>query len=126
MSSRIEVEVDVRGMGEAETRLFRFERDGESLSGIVVEHEGELHAYVNRCPHVTYSLDIADGRVTDASGRFLMCSVHGAMFLPESGECFMGPVVGRRLERLPARRRGDVLHVHIPPAPAGWPEVYEG
>ena len=48
------------------------------------------------------------------------------MFLPESGECFMGPVVGRRLERLQAHRDGDVLRVHIRAEPPTWPREYAG
>lgn len=112
----------VGGLDHLDTRLFDFEREGERLTGIVIRDGGDLHAYVNRCPHVTYSLDIGDGEVKDASGSFLMCSSHGAMFLPESGECFMGPVVGRRLERLPARREGDALVVTITPEPEGWPK----
>lgn len=119
-----EIRVPIAELGDLETRIFRFERDGDALTGIVVRAEGELHAYVNRCPHVTYSLDLGDGQVRDPSGRFLQCVAHGAMFLPESGECFLGPVVGRRLERLPARLDGDDLVVTIAPAPADWPATY--
>ncbi len=111
----------VGGLGQLETRLFEFERQGESLTGIVIRDGDALHVYVNRCPHVTYSLDIGDGDVKDHSGSFLMCASHGAMFLPESGECFMGPVIGRSLERLPARREGDTLVVSVTPEPEGWP-----
>ncbi|MGM0578019.1 MAG: Rieske (2Fe-2S) protein [Myxococcota bacterium] len=116
------VRVRVGDLGPGDTRLFPFEREGERLTGIVVHHDGGLHVYVNRCPHVTFSLDLGDDDVTDASGQFLMCHVHGAMFLPESGECFMGPVVGRRLERLPFQREGDTLVVRVTPEPPGWPD----
>ncbi|MDP6944832.1 MAG: Rieske 2Fe-2S domain-containing protein, partial [Myxococcota bacterium] len=109
------VRVDVRGLGDGDVKHFRFTRDGESLGGFVVGHEGALRAYVNRCPHVTYSLDLGDGNVQDPTRKFLQCFSHGAMFLPESGECFMGPVVGRRLEPLPSARQDDALVVTITP-----------
>ncbi len=80
---------------------------------------------MNRCPHVTYSLDIGDGRLLDKTGKFLQCSVHGAAFLPESGECFMGPVVGRSLESLPHEQHGDELVVQITDEPEGWPRTKE-
>jgi nitrite reductase/ring-hydroxylating ferredoxin subunit len=117
------VRVDIAGLKEGEVRHFRFERDEERLGAFVVRHEGELRVYVNRCPHVTYSLDFGDGNVQDPTRRFLQCYSHGAMFLPESGECFMGPVVGRRLEALPALQQGDELVVTISPEPDGWPQT---
>ena len=115
------IRVSVADLAEGGTRLAPFERDGDTLTAIILKHEGTLHAYVNRCPHVTYSLDIGDGDVRDSTGKFLLCASHGAVFLPESGECFMGPVVGRSLERLPASREGDELVVTITPEPEGWP-----
>lgn len=101
-------------------RLFRFERGGESLGGIVVSHDGELHVYVNRCPHVGYSLDFGDDKVMAPEGQFLMCYSHGARFLPESGECFMGPAYGLALEQLSYERDGDDLIVAITPEPDDW------
>ncbi len=118
--------LDVSDLEEGGTRHFSVEREGERLGGLVLRHEGRLHAYVNRCPHVTYSLDLAGGDVKDETGEFLMCHVHGAMFLPESGECFIGPVVGRRLERLEVELEGDTLRVHVRAAPASWPREYQG
>ena len=118
------VRISVADLGDGDVRHFHFERDGERLGAFVVAHEGALHVYVNRCPHVTYSLDFGDGRVQDPTRRFLQCYSHGAMFLPESGECFMGPVVGRRLERLPAERDGDDLLVEIVDEAPGWPADY--
>ncbi|MGB0592176.1 MAG: Rieske (2Fe-2S) protein [Myxococcota bacterium] len=117
------VRVDVSELPEGGVSHFRFERDGEHLGAFVVRHEGVLRVYVNRCPHVTYSLDFGDGNVQDPSRRFLQCYSHGAMFLPESGECFMGPVVGRSLESLPAKEDGDTLIVTIQPEPPGWPKT---
>ncbi len=117
------IRVPVADLAPGETRLASFDRDGQRLTAIVVNHQGELLAYVNRCPHVTYSLDIGDGRVQDSSGQYLMCASHGAMFQPETGECFMGPVVGRRLESLPAEVDGLDLVVTITPEPEGWPRT---
>ncbi|MCB9729073.1 MAG: Rieske 2Fe-2S domain-containing protein [Deltaproteobacteria bacterium] len=115
------VRLRFRGLGPGRTRLFPFERDGERLTGILVDASGEPRAYVNRCPHVTYSLDMGDGDVMDATRKFLLCHSHGAMFLPESGECFWGPVVGKSLEPLPCRLDGDDVIVTITPEPPDWP-----
>lgn len=106
---------------EGDYRLFPFEREGWEYTAIMIRARGQLHCYVNRCPHVPYSLDIGDGRLKDKSGKFLICSNHGAMFLPESGECFMGPVVGRSLERFSFELDGDDAIVTIVPEPDDWP-----
>ena len=116
------VRVAAGDLAEGDTRMFDFERDGEDLEAFVIRHEGQLKCYVNRCPHVTYSLDVGDGDVKDKTGKFLLCASHGAMFLPESGECFMGTVVGRSLESLPVDADGDDAVVTITPEPEGWPE----
>ena len=117
----VTVRVDIEDMAPGAVRHFRFEREDQRLGGFVVRHGDGLFAYVNRCPHVTYSLDIGDGNVQDPTRQFLKCSSHGAMFLPESGECFMGPVIGRRLESLPVAREGDQLVITITDEPPGWP-----
>ncbi len=111
----------VSALSEGDVQHFHFTRSGRELGAFVVCYKGELFAYVNRCPHVTYSLDIADGNVQDATRSFLQCQSHGALFLPESGECFMGPAVGRSLESLRSERRGDTLVVYVGPEPEGWP-----
>jgi len=80
---------------------FEFMRGDEQLGGFIVIHDGQIQAYVNRCPHISFSLDFGDGVLMDPSGKFIRCQVHGAQFLPESGECFWGPALGQRLEVLP-------------------------
>jgi len=104
--------------------LFTFERHGEDLTGIAYLHPEEgWKVYVNRCPHVSYSLDFGDGDVMDAEGKFFMCMSHGAMFLPESGECFMGPAYGQRLETLPFKEDGTALVIDVVAEPETWPEL---
>lgn len=60
----------------------------------VVRFEGQLHAWLNRCTHVAMELDLMPNRVFDASGRWLICSSHGALFDPASGACADGPCQG--------------------------------
>jgi len=118
--------VDIAGVARGRARLFDFVRDGEPLTGMVVaDAVGALHVYVNRCPHVPYSLDLGDGNVLDDDGLTVVCSNHGARFDPASGQCRWGPVRGRYLEPLPFSRDGDRLVVTIAPEAAGWPDDYE-
>lgn len=120
------VRVSIADLEPGHTRLFPFERDGIRLSAFVLNHQGDYRVYVNRCAHVTYSLDIGDGQIMDAKREFILCSSHGARYLPESGECFMGPAVGRSLEALPFDRTGDEIVVNITDEPPGWPGTPRG
>jgi nitrite reductase/ring-hydroxylating ferredoxin subunit len=115
------VRVDISGLSQGETEVFPFDRDGESLQGFVVRHEEGYYAYVNRCAHVTFSLDVGDGQVMDNDGKFILCWAHGARYLPETGECFMGPAVGRSLEAFPLELDGHMAVVSITPCPPRWP-----
>ncbi len=116
-----EVRVPLDGLAPRRPLLVEFLRNRRPSSAIVVRHEDRVHVYVNRCPHVMYTLDLGDGQITDSSGKFLMCHAHGAMFRPESGECFRGPCVGKSLERLPFREAGAELVLTVTPEPDDWP-----
>ncbi len=70
---------------------------GEDTSGFVVRYKGKPYAYLNRCAHVSIELDWNEGEFFESSGSYLMCSTHGAMYVPETGKCAGGPCRGGRL-----------------------------
>lgn len=74
--------------------------DGEDATGFVVRHDGELHAYLNRCSHLPLELDQGNGKFFDSSGHYLMCSRHGATYLPANGRCAGGPCSGGQLRAI--------------------------
>lgn len=80
--------------------------------GFVVRFQGEPVAYVDRCAHVPVELDWQKGRFFDVDRRYLICSVHGALFEPSSGRCVSGPCRGGRLAPLTVvERDGQVFLV---------------
>lgn len=70
---------------------------GANTTGFVVRYDGAVRGYLNRCAHVPIELDWNEGEFFDSSGLYLMCSTHGAVYLPESGRCAGGPCRGGRL-----------------------------
>ena len=66
---------------------------GEDATGFVVRYSNVAHAYLNRCAHVPIELDWIEGEFFESSGLYLMCSTHGAIYAPESGQCWVGHVV---------------------------------
>ena len=94
-------QVEERGKGVR----FSVERHGETQPAFAIRYDGAVHAYLNRCAHVSVELDWVEGEFFDLTGLYLICSTHGATYLPESGRCVAGPCSGRR-PHAAARRRG--------------------
>jgi len=81
----------------------RFEAVGEPA--FVIRHQGRAHAYLNRCAHVPTELDWKEGEFFDASGLYLICATHGALYDPASGDCLGGRCNGKGLEPVPVVER---------------------
>jgi nitrite reductase/ring-hydroxylating ferredoxin subunit len=73
---------------------------GGDTSGFIVRYQNVVHAYLNRCAHVPIELDWTEGEFFDSSGLYLMCSTHGAIYSPSSGQCVGGPCAKGRLHRI--------------------------
>lgn len=76
---------------------FPVQASGALATGFAVRHAGQVRAYLNRCAHVPVELDWVEGEFFESGKLYLMCSVHGALYLPESGACAGGPCRGGRL-----------------------------
>jgi nitrite reductase/ring-hydroxylating ferredoxin subunit len=83
---------------------------GEAATGFVVRFQGQVYAYLNRCAHVPIELDWAEGEFFESSGLYLMCSTHGAIYVPESGQCAGGPCKGGRLRPIAVREAGSQIY----------------
>lgn len=70
---------------------------GKDTTGFVVRFKGKAFAYLNRCAHVPIELDWNQGEFFEASGLYLMCATHGAIYAPETGRCEGGPCRGSKL-----------------------------
>ncbi len=91
---------------------FQVESEGGPLAAFVLRHRGRIHAYLNRCAHVGVELDWMPGEFLDDSRLYLICSTHGATYLPESGECVGGPCRGGRLTSLPVFERDGGVYLN--------------
>jgi nitrite reductase/ring-hydroxylating ferredoxin subunit len=69
-----------------------------------------VYAYLNRCAHVPVQMDWGNGAFFDYSKLYLICATHGAMYLPHTGDCVMGPCRGKRLIPVAVEERdGQVI-----------------
>lgn len=81
---------------------------GQTCPAFAVRYHGSVYAYVNRCSHVALELDWQPNKVFDASGCYLVCANHGAIFAPDTGACLGGPGRGPLQKILCSEENGRV------------------
>jgi nitrite reductase/ring-hydroxylating ferredoxin subunit len=59
--------------------------------------KGRVVAYMNRCAHVPTQMDWQPGEFLDSERRYILCTIHGAVYEPTTGHCIAGPCAGARL-----------------------------
>lgn len=79
---------------------FELSRDNQEFLMFLVKKDGQVFAYENRCPHAGVNLEWRPDDFLDMDKALIQCSVHGALFLIESGECAGGPCNGQGLNSL--------------------------
>ncbi|WEF36026.1 Rieske 2Fe-2S domain-containing protein [Pseudoduganella chitinolytica] len=83
---------------------------GEDATAFVIRHGGKAYGYLNRCAHVPIELDWAPGEFFESSKMYLMCSTHGAVYIPSTGQCAGGPCRGGKLRPIGVTERDDRLY----------------
>ena len=70
---------------------------GREDDAFVLRLDTRLAAYVNRCAHEPSRMEGSLGELFDETGRYIVCSVHGATYEAASGHCIAGPCRGESL-----------------------------
>lgn len=86
---------------------------GDHATGFVVRFQGQVYAYVNQCAHVPIELDWQQGEFFTATKDYLTCSTHGAHYVPNTGECVMGPCKGKQLKPMQVVEEGHKITVDL-------------
>ncbi len=76
-------------------------QDDEVLPAFAVRYQRMVYAYVNRCSHMELKLNFLHRNFFDLSQSGLICSTHGALYDPVTGDCRGGPCRGVGLQSLP-------------------------
>jgi len=88
-------------VADGAARNFVVQMRAGRFHGFVVRRGGEVHGYVDRCPHLGLPLaQTLDAYLTPDGGR-IACSWHGALFEVADGLCVGGPCAGQRLTPWP-------------------------
>jgi nitrite reductase/ring-hydroxylating ferredoxin subunit len=102
-------------LADGESKKFVLEDGEERHECFVLRWHGALQAYVNRCRHVSMTLDWVENQFLTRDGELILCPSHGALFRPDTGDCIGGPAYGKSLFRVPLVERGGEVF-------AEWPE----
>ncbi|MBI4519148.1 MAG: Rieske 2Fe-2S domain-containing protein [Deltaproteobacteria bacterium] len=115
MNDATPVTVMVRGeLAPGQTKKFVLPNQGYEIECFVINHNGTLHAWVNRCRHVPMTMDWIENRFLSEDGRHIQCATHGACYNPDTGECVIGPACGKFLIRVPLEVVGDEVRATCP------------
>lgn len=93
---------------------FEVSRWGEAAQAFVIRYRGRVYGYLNQCGHVPAELDWQPGEFFDYSKLYLICTVHGALYSPSSGQCLSGRCAGRGLVPLVVFEREGKVYLHDP------------
>ena len=72
--------------------------------------DGAVVAYVNRCAPVPTEMDWQPGEFLDMDKRWILCSIHGAMYEPADGRCVSGPCGRGRLTAIRVEEEGGQVY----------------
>jgi nitrite reductase/ring-hydroxylating ferredoxin subunit len=96
------------------SKKFTIPSGGRELEALLVNYEGTLFAFRNRCPHVGITLDWVDNQFFSVDHRYLICANHGAVFEPKTGECIWGPCAGLSLQSVPLELESEKVFAQCP------------
>ena len=82
---------------------------GRDEPAFVVRYQGKVYGYLNQCGHVPAELDWQPGEFFDDSKIYLICSIHGALYAPDSGRCLGGRCQGKGLKALAVSEIDDKI-----------------
>lgn len=80
--------------------MFEVMEGGQGAQAFAVRFDNVAVAYLNRCAHIPAEMDWQPGKFWDMDKRFIICSVHGALYDPPNGECVSGPCYGANLQAI--------------------------
>jgi len=95
-----EDEIGEAGKGFVLRHVYEDNPDAK-LPIFIVPGDGELHCYMNVCPHQGTPLELKPDTFLDVERKLTQCSTHWALFRKEDGYCVKGPCVGKTLTAFP-------------------------
>lgn len=88
---------DFNALDNLETRSFDIKINRQKTPIFIIKKADTIFAYQNICPHAQAPLEWNPNEFLDENKKHIICSLHGAIFSIETGECLGGPCQGQGL-----------------------------
>ncbi len=85
----------------------------ETLQLFLVQHDEEIYAYKNHCPHLGIPLNWQPDQFLSLEQSHIQCSTHGALFNLDNGYCIAGPCASEHLIPLTLKYRDDEIWLQL-------------
>lgn len=102
---------DFHELDDLSSKEFTIKIAGNVKDAFLVKFNNHCYAFENSCPHTGVNLNWQEGQFFSFDGLYLQCSLHGALFEPDSGTCVRGPCANERLQAVNIVREGDVVYL---------------
>jgi len=102
---------DTDSLDELSCREFTVQSAATEKDAFLIYVNQQCYAYENSCPHTGVNLNWQKEQFFSLDGLFLQCSLHGALFEPETGFCVRGPCQGQRLKSINIINEDGALYV---------------
>jgi nitrite reductase/ring-hydroxylating ferredoxin subunit len=102
---------NIEDIREPGAKGFELSRNNREFLMFLVKKDGQVYGYENKCPHAGVNLEWMPDDFLDMDKALIQCSVHGALFLMETGDCVGGPCNGQGLTPVAIRvdEQGDIF-----------------
>lgn len=102
---------DYKSLAELACREFTVENGSFTNDAFLVYFKQRSYAYENSCPHTGVNLNWQDEQFFSFDGLYLQCSLHGALFEPDTGLCVRGPCQGAKLKAINVIIENNVVYL---------------
>jgi nitrite reductase/ring-hydroxylating ferredoxin subunit len=96
---------------DGEARGFCVEGPNLAQRLMIIRQGATALGYVDYCPHTGSRLDPGRNTFMNDDGKHLRCSIHGALFRIQSGECIDGPCFGDKLHPCPVSIKNGEIYL---------------
>ena len=100
---------ELNRLRDLKTVGFTYMQDGVEQSAFLIYEDGEIYAYINRCPHVGVELNWQPDQFLSLDESSIQCSMHGAKFRIKDGFCHSGPCHGQSLQGIRVAICGEIV-----------------
>ncbi len=100
---------DLSGLPEDGSRGFSVTMPAGVADIFLVHKAGEIHGYLNQCPHTGGPLDWVPDQFLDLDRSLIQCATHDALFRIDNGLCVAGPCSGQSLTSVELRLQGGSI-----------------